>query len=660
MKKIGTLIFSLILFLSQLPAQKGQPAFGKVDKADMELKDCEFDKGADAMVLIDYGNIYYDRGTNGFTIFKTVFERRTRIKILKEKGIEQANVEIQYYTRNNEERILWLTAKTYNLESSGNIQASEVKKGSIYSKKIDENYSKMIIAFPDVKVGSIIEYSYTIERETYNLHNWYFQRNIPVRYSEYQLKIPQIFRFTVQPVVADSIEDKQEVINELISGNDGIIETKSLKRNYIMRNLPGVKEEPFMGSARDYMQRLEFQMIQIVYSDKRTIDLSVKWKDVIKNNLNNDEGFGKQLSKKVSGAKMFIAEAKQIADTELRMKFIYNNLRRAMTWNGDEDYIYTDKGIINAWEDKTGNVADINLLLINLLNDADIASVPALFSTRQHGLAIPTYTSIAQFNTVMAYVAISDKVFILDATDKLINYQLIPSKVVNTAGFIVEGKTGRWMDILSRKSNYKLMAAVQCEIDDTGNMTGTGFVNCYDYARIQRLKEYTENKQTFKDDYFIKPYPGFKVEDIVLNNINADSLPLEQKVKFSTHLNSSGEYQYFSINLFTGLEKNPFIASKRLSDVDFGVAQEYIIFGNYSIPAGFVFEGVPENISMTTSGKDVVFNRITNIDGNLLNIRMTVEFKNSFYTADSYPEFREFYKKLIDKLNEQVVIKKKP
>ena len=50
------------------------------------MKECDFDKGADAVTLIDYGNTYYDRGTVGFSTFKTIFERRTRIKILKEKG----------------------------------------------------------------------------------------------------------------------------------------------------------------------------------------------------------------------------------------------------------------------------------------------------------------------------------------------------------------------------------------------------------------------------------------------------------------------------------------------------------------------------------------------------------------------------------------------
>ena len=656
MKTMYPVLFVLLAIALPCLAQKGQPGFGKVDKADLELQDCSFDRGADAMVLIDYGNIFYDRGTVGYSIFKTVFERRTRIKILKEKGISQADIEINYYTHNNEERIFKFNANTYNLDAGGKIITAEVNKSSIYSKKIDGNYSKMIISFPEVKVGSIIEYTYTIETESYNLRNWYFQGRIPVRYSEYQVKVPQIFRFAVQASVVDSIEDKQEVIDESISMDEGFMDTKSLKSNYIMRNLPGVKNEPYMGSAKDYMQRLEFQMTQIYYNESRIVDLSVKWADVIKNRLNKDEDFGLQLEKTIADAKPFVEEAKLISDVEVRMKFILDHIRKTINWNGDEDYVYTDNGIAKTWDTKVGNVADVNLLLIKLLNDAGVTAKPILFSTRDHGLVTPLYPYLTQFNTVMAYVLIKDRSFVLDATDK---YKLVPEKVVNSNGFIVEGETGKWKEILAGKSRYKVMAAVQGEIDEAGNMKGNGLVNCYDYARTQRVMEWNENKQKFKEDYFIKSYPGLQVEEITINNAGADSLPLEQKIKFRTQLNGSGEYRYFSVNLFSDMETNPFVADTRVSDIDFGVQQNYVLFGNYTIPQDYIFDGVPENIVMSTSDNGIIFNRTMQVESNLLNVRMTIEFKKSFYTADSYPEVKEFYKKLFDKLNEQVVIKKK-
>ncbi|MBK7558497.1 MAG: hypothetical protein IPI54_09520 [Chitinophagaceae bacterium] len=62
---------------------------------------------------------------------------------------------------------------------------------------------------------------------------------------------------------------------------------------------------------------------------------------------------------------------------------------------------------------------------------------------------------------------------------------------------------------------------------------------------------------------------------------------------------------------------------------------------------------------MSTADNSIIFSRSVKVDGNLLNVRMTLDFKRTFYTADAYPDFKEFYKKMFDKLNEQVVIKKK-
>ncbi|MEO6540565.1 MAG: hypothetical protein ABIN74_06240, partial [Ferruginibacter sp.] len=59
--RTGIIFILFLAFTMPAFAQKGQPGFGKVDKADLLMTDCDFDKGADAIVLIDYGNSYYDR-----------------------------------------------------------------------------------------------------------------------------------------------------------------------------------------------------------------------------------------------------------------------------------------------------------------------------------------------------------------------------------------------------------------------------------------------------------------------------------------------------------------------------------------------------------------------------------------------------------------------
>lgn len=71
----ATLLSVILLFSSSvLLAQKEVPSFGKVDKADLEMTDCEFDKGAEALILIDWGKMYYDRGIPGISFLNTIYE----------------------------------------------------------------------------------------------------------------------------------------------------------------------------------------------------------------------------------------------------------------------------------------------------------------------------------------------------------------------------------------------------------------------------------------------------------------------------------------------------------------------------------------------------------------------------------------------------------
>jgi hypothetical protein len=425
-----------------------------------------------------------------------------------------------------------------------------------------------------------------------------------------------------------------------------------------MQNLRGIRDEPYMGSTKDYMQRLEFQLSQIEYPDGHLEDIRKKWSDVVAALMTYND-FGLQLEKKVPGSEAMINEAAALPDMETKIRLIYNYVRKNMSWD-DKERIYSEDGIVNSWNRKNGSTADINLLLVNLLKQAGLPAYPILFSTRENGLVNSAYPFIDQFNTVMAYVKVNEKYYVLDATDKVSDYSLIPEVIVNTKGYIVKGENGEWLDVVDITHKYKVLAAAHGNVDSLGVMKGSCLVNCYEYAKKQRCESWLKNKEKFREEYFSGPYPALKIEDLTVNNAASDSLPLEQKVQFTYPLNSSGDYHYFTVNLFSGLEKNPFISDERLADVDFGYLHDYMIFGSYTIPQGYMFETLPENISMVTPDNGIVFNRFLQAEDNLLNVRITVSFKRTFYPAADYPDFAAFYKKLFAKLNEQVVIKKKP
>lgn len=650
------LIFSLCSLFSY--AQKPLPAFGKIDIEDLKNNKCSFDPGAAAYKLIDFGNTYYNQGNEPLSSFKTFFERRVRIKILTEAGLSSGNITIPYYSYNYNEKLIKIEGYTFNLEPNETIKRINVRKKSGYNNKINKELSEMVLVFPEVKVGSVIEYRYTLQRSSATeIKDWFFQSNIPVAYSEYQVKIPLMFNYIIQPFTADSLETRETIYTDQLRLKNAVQYNSSLQKNFIMRNLAAVHDEPQMGAAKDYLQRVSFQLASIDYGNGTIQYVKSDWEDVV-NELMNDQDFGKQLSKIPAGANAFLEKANSMELAENRMALIFNYVKQQMHWNGVNS-IYSYDGIRRSFQQKTGSSGDINLLLISLLNKAGIKAMPVLFSTRAHGLVNTTLPFLKQFNTVMALVNDSEKSFVLDATNQYADYHLTPAEIVNTKGFVVDSTEGYWLHRIDTTHKYSVTTAIKGTISTTGLMNGDAWISYCDYARMPHCEAWKADNEKFKRDNF-NEQNGLKIETMEIENLKLDELPLEQHINFSLPINPSGEHYFFSLNLFTELQINQFIAAERHTDINFGYLQEFVMQGSYSLPENLEFESVPETVSLIMPDTSIIFKRFISMEKNTINVRMTVDYKRPYYTAAAYPDFFAFNKMLLSKLNEQVIFKKKP
>jgi len=196
------------------------------------------------------------------------------------------------------------------------------------------------------------------------------------------------------------------------------------------------------------------------------------------------------------------------------------------------------------------------------------------------------------------------------------------------------------------------------EITPGAEMQGNATVISSEYSKNPRVKKWEEDKTDFKD-YFTKDYTGMKIKNLEVTGENTDTLPLEQKFDFSIPVNSSGDYEYFTLNLFDGLEKNPFIADERRTDIDFNYKQSYMVIGKIFIPDGYQFDDLPKNVKLIMPDTSIVLKRLIQKADNSIDFRITLDFTKPYYAANTYPLLQEFYKKLFATLNEQIVIKKK-
>jgi hypothetical protein len=644
MKKLfllGTIVFLTISLMAQKSKNSNPelPAFGKIDKADLEMKQCDFDDKAEALILLDDGQLEYVLGSG------MELKRRIRIKILSDKGLDWANVHLSYRSERNAQDINNLEAQTYNLDGSGNIVVTKVEKKLVYEKKLNKKYTEKTFTFPEAKVGSIIEYKF--KHSGIGLIDWYFQRSIPVKYSHFIIDFPEEIEVHVTPYCSRQYDQK----------NDD--RSKRVAKTYSMSNVPAFRDEPFIINEDYYRDRLETKVIAVTIGGRRII-MASNWIKVIKD-LMEDEDFGIQVKKNIPRTADLDAKLKNVTDPYQKMKTIYKYVQENMQWN-EYTGIWALDGVKSAWKDKKGTVGEINLILVNLLKDAGMVAHPVLVSTHDNGVVNTADPGYDQFDKVMAYVEIDKKDYVLDATEKETPAHLFPQDILMTEGLVIEKIetfNWGWRSLWKKELVARNVIQVIGKIDETGKMNGEATISSIDYARLHRLPTAKKGKDKFIEKYITGSNQGMTVEEVSFENLESDSLPLVQKIKFSQSLNSSGDYKYFSCNILSGLEVNPFIADNRFSDVFFGYNQSYMLLGNFTLPEGYELETLPKNIKMIMPDTSVTIQRMSQLSGSILMTRIQLEFKKPVYPASQYPELQEFYKELFNLLNEQFVIRKK-
>lgn len=652
-------MFIAALFMSAAPflstAQDEIKSYGKIDISDLELKECAFEKDANAMVLFDRGEVYFDHQ------FDIIMDRHKRIKIFNEKGKDEANIRIEFYSNNHYEDLYDIDAQTINIKD-GKPVITKLDRKQIFREAVDKNSTAIVFSFPDVQAGSVIEYHYKWKTPAYgNFPTWYFQSKIPSRYSELQTSIPDMLYYKTQYRVYQSMNKNKTsaASKSLGSGQDShayTVNTKIIGLN----NIPSLVDEPFMTSRNDNLQCALFQLTQIQPIGGFTQTGADTWAKVGER-LAEDEDFGMQFRKKLDDEDILISKAKLLKSDDEKIAFLFNEVKNSMKWNGFDTW-YTNDGIPKAWQKKTGNSAEINLILYRLLKQADVKNVyPMAVSTRNHGKVNIAFPWMRQFNRTVVHIPVdSTRQYVLDATDKYNLYTTIPDNLLNSYGISLdkEHKTHRIVSLdnvaPSRKNIY-----ITAEINPQGKMSGKANLVDYSYHKIQAVKNFkTDGEEKYKD-WLTDKDNNLKIKSIKLEDADIDSLPLKEMIDFDLELTSSdGDYIFFVPNMFSGLRKNPFISENRTTLVDFGHKNKYAISGSYKVPPGFKVDVLPKNINLIMPDKSISFQRVIVENEGTIAVRYILDYKKTIYWVEEYPALREFYKQIFELLNEQIVLKK--
>ncbi|OOV17165.1 DUF3857 domain-containing protein [Flavobacterium sp. LM4] len=661
--RLRTIVISIVFIFVFIKTKAQNYELGKVTIAELEEKVHPQDSSAVAAILFKKGRTFFTYNPKSGFSANNVYE--FKIKIYKKEGLSWANQKVRFYVGYEDldkDKVEFSNAVTYNLEE-GSIVKTKLNNQGEFKKNVNKYWNERIITLPNVKVGSVIEYKYILKSENIvKLPDFDIQYRIPVNYFEYKTEIPEYYIY--KPILIGNLPIESDF--KLASGNQNYENEYNQSRTltytqinsyYSGRDIPALIDEPYINNVENYRGAITQELERVRMPEQPVKDYSVTWEGVA-TTIFKEQKFGKELTEfnfLTEDVKRLLTN---VASQNEKVNTIFQFVQNKMNWNEENGY-YTDAGVVKAYAAQTGNVAEINFILINMLKLCGIAANPVLVSTLENG--VPVYPTRTGFNYVIAAAEIDGKQILLDASHKFTTPGVLPLNVLNWKGRLIK-KDGTSEEIDLNPQNVSIESSnVLAKIDSSGKMKGTIRVKKTKYEAYNfRILNANKNVENYLETLEEK-LGGLKISDYSAENKNAKfSDPVQETFNFVTDNQSEmiGGKIFINPLLFFTKSKNPFTQEKRRMAIYFGYPLQEKINLSLQIPDGYMVESMPKPLRISSEDKQIVF--VLNISNEQNNIQITSsrEINKSTFAADEYEVLKNLFQKAIISQNEKIVLKK--
>jgi hypothetical protein len=652
-------------------AQDKMPVkFGKVTPQDFTVTAAGLDSSADAVVVADYGTSEFEGDPKGW--FTLTFKHSKRIRILKRGGFDAATITIPLWVSATEsEKIQGLHASTYNLED-GKVVETKLDSKSIFTDKLNKNLIEEKFTFPALKEGSVLEYSYTqVSPFLFNMQPWAFQSGYPCLWSEYQADLPNFFEYVTlsqgylpfqvnskdsRPVTFHLTQPGGTEKDERFNYDDNVV-----THRWVMKNIPGLKEEPFTTTIDNYVSKLEFQLhrYNFTYPGAVPEDIMGNWYGVSEKLLKRDD-FGVDLDSHNAWLDDDLKTITKGAGSPLeKAQKIYAYIRDNFTCTA-HNRLYLDNPIKTVYKNRNGSEAELNMLLTAMLLHEKIPADPVILSTRANGFAHEIYPLLSRYNYVVSRVTIDSSWRYLDASEPWLGFGHLPARCYNGYARVMN-KAMPTAVILSadsmKEGNTTLVIMYN---DEKGGIQGRlQYFPGYDEASgvRQRVKEKGQPE-------YMKKLQARYTGDAVLSNLELDSLsqpdqPLQIAYDFRLTPDSSSDLYYFNPLMAEGYKENPFKSAERVYPVEMSHAMDETYTMTMDIPEGYVVDELPKSAKVLFNTDEGFFEYLIVKDDHQIQFRSRIKLMKANYKPEDYSTLRDFFGFIVKKQSEQIVFKKK-
>lgn len=628
----------LFLFILNCNAAKDFMKYGKMTIEEYNDTSFAYDTTAEAIVLGEFGSLTFS-GNYG-----TLLEMHVRLKILKESAFDRANIKLKIHKNEIYHKIKGYVYNVVNNE----LVAEKVDNDSYHTNMLENGFFEATLTFPNIRVGSVIEYTYMTEvGNYYNLANWYFQQSIPVKRSDYWVSVPNgiEYKFIQQGYETVEFETTYK-------------EQGHTTYHWSAKNVPEYKTESYVDNIENYLTKVEFELERIAVPSIPIISNLLTYSDFFEK-LQDNEKFGKAIKK----TRFLDKEVDKILSSDSNMsdvsklEEIFRFVSTKVKWNG-KSTMYSSFGTKKSYEQGIGSVSDINFMLIAMLEKAGFNVYPLILSTRNHGKLHPFIAMESRFNYVIAYVKIEENEYLLDATEPEIEFGQLPARCMNGRGIVVHPKVEKWVNLL-QKEHYETNTKINFSFDNQSEVLGNVLIQKGGYNSLDIRNEIKKsNKEEYLKNYK-KNNSELEISELSMTNISEldQKINIEYKGNFSSYADFFGDKIIFNPVVWAK-DESPFKNEKRTFPINFTCPINETYMVSFDIPEGYKIDQMPENTMVMLPDNSGRYIYSISQTGNKISLMYRCNITKVEYLPSEYPYIKEFFERIQIAEKQQIVMSK--
>ena len=638
-------LIALLVALACLPTLASAQAFQPSTPEELKMTSEPLAPGAPAIIL--YRQV--DRDDNGRTSHE---DNYLRIKILTEEGRKYADIEIPFFKANGD--VIHIKARTIRPDGSAvDFDGKAFDKAIVKAKGV--KYMAKTFTLPEVQVGSIIEYSYTLDLNFIYDSHWILSDELFTKKASFSLKP---FKSNYMPVYLHWTWQGLPAGSEVKQGGDGIIRMEAT-------NIPAFQTEDFMPPPNEMKSRVDF-----IYSeDSIEKDTNNYWKKVGKKRNDQLESFiGKH--KAMNEAVAQIVSPNDSQETKLRK--IYDRVQQIRNTSYEvqkteqeekRDKEKTLENVADIWKRGYGNGGQLTWLYLALVRAAGIEAYGVLVSSRSEYFFTPKTMQSEKLDANVVLVKLNGKDLYFDPGAAFTPFGLLTWYEAGTPGLRLDKDGGSWiMTTLPPSSDSRIDRNAKLKLSsDTGGLEGaltityTGLEGMY--RRLDQRNSDDVARKTFLEDEVKEQVPAaIEVELTNKPDWSNSETPLvaEFQLKVPGWVSGAGKRAIMPVGLFTANEKRIFEHANRTQPIYFEYPFEKLDDVSIELPAGWQVASLPP--AKNQDGHIVSYTLKADNDHETLHVTRKLSVDFLFLETKYYGALRTFFQVVRSGDEEQIVL----